>query len=34
MEAPDSLWYNARRPARIGLPAPVKSLLERIDKEY
>jgi A/G-specific adenine glycosylase len=34
MDAPDSLWYNARQPARIGLPAPVKSLLERIDKEY
>jgi A/G-specific adenine glycosylase len=33
MDAPDSLWYNARQPANIGLPAPVKSLLERIDKE-
>jgi len=33
MDAPDSLWYNARQPARVGLPAPVKSLLERIDKE-
>jgi A/G-specific adenine glycosylase len=33
MDAPGSLWYNARRPASIGLPAPVKSLLERIDKE-
>ena len=33
MEAPESLWYNARQPASIGLPAPVKSLLERIDKE-
>ncbi len=32
MDAPGSLWYNARRPASIGLPAPVKSLLERIDK--
>ena len=33
MDAPDSLWYNARRPASVGLPAPMKSLLERIDKE-
>ncbi len=33
MDAPDSLWYNARQPASIGLPAPMKSLLERIDKE-
>jgi A/G-specific adenine glycosylase len=33
MDAPDSLWYNARQPARVGLPAPMKSLLERIDKE-
>ena len=32
-DAPNSLWYNARQPASIGLPAPVKSLLERIDKE-
>jgi A/G-specific adenine glycosylase len=32
-DAPDALWYNPREPARIGLPAPVKSLLERIDKE-
>jgi A/G-specific adenine glycosylase len=33
MDAPDSLWYNARQPASVGLPAPMKSLLERIDKE-
>jgi A/G-specific adenine glycosylase len=33
MDAPDGLWYNAREPASIGLPAPMKSLLERIDKE-
>jgi A/G-specific adenine glycosylase len=32
MDAPDSLWYNARHPASIGLPAPMKSLLERLDK--
>jgi A/G-specific adenine glycosylase len=33
MDAPDGLWYNAREPASVGLPAPMKSLLERIDKE-
>jgi A/G-specific adenine glycosylase len=33
MDAPDSLWYDARQPATIGLPAPIKSLLERINKE-
>jgi A/G-specific adenine glycosylase len=33
MDAPDCLWYNAREPASVGLPAPMKSLLERIDKE-
>ncbi|HTB65164.1 MAG TPA: A/G-specific adenine glycosylase [Steroidobacteraceae bacterium] len=33
MDAPGSLWYNAREPASVGLPAPMKSLLERIDKE-
>jgi A/G-specific adenine glycosylase len=33
MDAPGSLWYNARQPASVGLPAPMKSLLERIDKE-
>ncbi len=33
MDAPDSLWYDARRPASVGLPAPMKKLLERIDKE-
>ncbi len=32
-DSPDSLWYDARKPASIGLPAPMKSLLERIDKE-
>lgn len=26
-ETSDGLWYNPRRPARIGLPAPVASLL-------
>jgi A/G-specific adenine glycosylase len=33
MDAPDSLWYNARHPASVGLPAPMKSLLERLEKE-
>lgn len=33
MDAPDTLWYNARRPATIGLPAPMKILLERISEE-
>ena len=33
MDAPDSLWYNARQPASVGLPAPMKSLLERLDEE-
>jgi A/G-specific adenine glycosylase len=33
MDAPDTLWYDARRPASIGLPAPMKTLLDRIDKE-
>jgi A/G-specific adenine glycosylase len=27
-EQPDSLWYNAARPASIGLPAPVAELLK------
>lgn len=30
MEGPDTVWYNAREPAAIGLPAPIKTLLERI----
>ncbi|HTY94983.1 MAG TPA: A/G-specific adenine glycosylase [Steroidobacteraceae bacterium] len=32
MDAP-GLWYNTREPERIGLPAPMKSLLERLEKE-
>lgn len=28
---PEGLWYNPRRPARIGLPAPVAALLERLE---
>jgi A/G-specific adenine glycosylase len=27
-EVPRSLWYNPRQPARVGLPAPIKSLLD------
>jgi A/G-specific adenine glycosylase len=30
MDAERTVWYNARRPARIGLPAPIKSLLEEL----
>jgi hypothetical protein len=32
MDSP-GLWYSARQPVSVGLPAPMKSLLERIDKE-
>jgi A/G-specific adenine glycosylase len=28
MDAAQSVWYNTREPARIGLPAPIKTLLE------
>jgi A/G-specific adenine glycosylase len=28
MDAAQNVWYNTRAPARIGLPAPVKTLLE------
>ena len=28
MDTIPTLWYNARDPARIGLPAPIKTLLE------
>ena len=27
MEGAETLWYNARQPARIGLPAPIATLL-------
>ncbi len=27
LDEPQSLWYNPRTPARIGLPAPIKTLL-------
>jgi hypothetical protein len=28
MDSIPTVWYNARDPARIGLPAPIKSLLD------
>jgi A/G-specific adenine glycosylase len=30
MDAPRSLWYNPRDPARVGLPAPIKTLLTEL----
>jgi len=30
MDGARNVWYNARSPARIGLPAPVKTLLEQL----
>lgn len=33
MEEGSSLWYNLRQPARIGLPAPIRTLLQRVAKE-
>ena len=30
MEGPDTLWYNARQPPRIGLPAPIATLLSAV----
>src|SRR5262249_35762059 len=30
MDTIPTLWYNARDPARIGLPAPIKTLLENL----
>ena len=30
MDGGQSVWYNARQPARIGLPAPIKVLLEEL----
>jgi A/G-specific adenine glycosylase len=30
MDAPRSLWYNIRNPTPVGLPAPVKTLLEHL----
>ena len=33
VEEEGGLWYNLREPARIGLPAPVSSLLARLADE-
>jgi len=30
MDEGQSVWYNTREPVRIGLPAPIKTLLERL----
>jgi A/G-specific adenine glycosylase len=30
MDGVDTVWYNPREPAAVGLPAPIKTLLERI----
>ena len=30
MEGGGALWYNAREPARIGLPAPIAALLSAV----
>lgn len=30
MDEHQSLWYNTREPARIGMPAPIKTLLDRL----
>jgi A/G-specific adenine glycosylase len=30
MEAPQTVWYNPLQPVAVGLPAPIKTLLERI----
>jgi A/G-specific adenine glycosylase len=30
MEGPESLWYNPRKPARIGVPAPISALLSSL----
>jgi adenine-specific DNA glycosylase len=27
----DALWYDARSPARVGLPAPIATLLSQVD---
>jgi len=33
VEEPRALWYNLREPARVGLPAPIGTLLARIADE-
>jgi A/G-specific adenine glycosylase len=32
MEAEQQIWYNLQQPAAVGLPAPVKKLLQRMTK--
>jgi A/G-specific adenine glycosylase len=31
MEADGALWYNARDPVRVGLPAPIAALIARVE---
>jgi A/G-specific adenine glycosylase len=33
MEEGPTLWYNLKLPARVGLPAPIRTLLERVADE-
>jgi A/G-specific adenine glycosylase len=33
MEEGSTLWYNLSQPARVGLPAPIRSLLQRVAEE-
>jgi A/G-specific adenine glycosylase len=33
MEEGSTLWYNLKLPARVGLPAPIRSLLQRVADE-
>jgi A/G-specific adenine glycosylase len=33
MEEGSTLWYNLRQPARVGLPAPIRTLLQRVAEE-
>jgi A/G-specific adenine glycosylase len=33
MDEGSSLWYNLKTPARVGLPAPIRKLLERVADE-
>jgi A/G-specific adenine glycosylase len=30
MDGDRTVWYNAREPARLGLPAPIKALLDEL----
>jgi A/G-specific adenine glycosylase len=30
MDESQSLWYNTEEPVRIGMPAPIKTLLDRL----